>query len=553
MRPFACAGLIALVPAVLFGQSDDLPRFEIADVHLSPKTANAFVRTAAPRNGRYEIKNATMLDLIRIAWGFDADKILGGPNWLELDRFDVIAKLPSVAAADAAKTMLQSLLHDRFKLVVRTDTRPLPSWALAVGKQPRLKEADGSGSTGCKLQTGSGPPGEGGGRLITSGPDGTATMINLGPGAMIRYSCRNMTTTAFAEGLRSMMGVSLGTNPVLDETGLKGIWNFDVKWSLPFIGLANGGEQVSVADAIEKQLGLKLESRQIPKPVIVVESLNRTPGVNPPGVAEALPPIPAPAEFEVADVKLASPELQGTPRMMGCRMMPGGRRFVCDGMPMRLVIGRAFNTNNNDQIVGLPSWADTVRLDITAKAPAEAVTGAGLDMDAVAPMLRALLAERFKMTYHSEERPMPAWSLVAAKPKMKKADPDSRIFCKTGVAPPGAPPGSQTVTCQNATMALFAERLQNLAQGLNWPILDATGIEGGWDFTLTFSRLPVTIGPGRSGDAGLPGGLPVASDPGGGYTIFEAIEKQLGLKLESQKRPMPVIVIDHLEHKPTDN
>src|SRR5580693_8939492 len=162
MRPFACAGLIALVPAVLCGQSDNPPQFEIADVHLSAKTPNAFVRTAAPRNGRYEIRNATMLDLIRIAWGFDADKILGGPNWLELDRFDVIAKLPAVAGTDAAKTMLQSLLDDRFKLVVHKDTRPLPTWALTVGKQPRLKEADSSGSSGCKLQAGSGTPVDGG-------------------------------------------------------------------------------------------------------------------------------------------------------------------------------------------------------------------------------------------------------------------------------------------------------------------------------------------------------------------------------------------------------
>jgi uncharacterized protein (TIGR03435 family) len=555
MRAFAYAGLTALVAGGIFGQSDNAPKFEIADVHVSAKTANTVVRTAAPRNGRYEIKNATMLDLIRTAWGFDADKILEGPNWLELDRFDVIAKIPTGAATDAQKTMLQSLLEDRFKLVVRKETRPLTTWALVSGKQPHLKQADGSGSTGCKLQTGSGPPTEGAGRLFMSNPDGTTTTINLGPGAAIQYECRNMTMAAFAEGLRSMLGVqNLGTNPVLDETGLKGTWNFDVKWSLALIGLANGGEQISATDAVEKQLGLKLESRQIPKPVIVVESVNRTAGANPPGLSEALPAIPAPTEFEVADVKLAAPISPGAPPMMiGLRMMPGGR-FVSQNMPMRLLIGRAFNTNNNDQVVGLPSFVDSARFDITAKAPAEAVTGPGVDMDALAPMLRALLVDRFKMTYHSEERPMTAYSLVAAKPKLKKADAASRIFCKTGPAPAGAPPGSQMLTCQNATMAMFAERLQNLAPGLNWPVLDATGIEGGWDFALTFSRLPPNMnGPGRGGDAGLPDAAPLASDPGGGYTIFEAIDKQLGLKLESRKRPMPVIVIDHLEQKPTDN
>jgi uncharacterized protein (TIGR03435 family) len=319
---------------------------------------------------------------------------------------------------------------------------------------------------------------------------------------------------------------------------------------------AAGGDvtHISAADAVEKQLGLKLEQRQTPTPVIVVTSANRTPSANPPGVAEALPPIPAPTEFEVADVKLSSPDASpGLPPIL-MRMMPGGR-FVSNGMPMRFLINRAFNANTNDQIVGLPSWADTLKIDVTAKAPADSVTGVLVDQETLAPMLRSLLADRFKMTYHSEDRPMSAYSLVSAKPKMKKADPASRIFCRTGVAPPGSGPASLMLTCQNATMALFAERLRGLTQDLQWPILDATGIEGGWDFTLTFSQLPpgVLNRVGRGGDAAGPGGEPLASDPGGGYTVAEAIEKQLGLKLQSQKRPMPVFVIDHIEQKPTEN
>ena len=111
------------------------------------------------------------------------------------------------------------------------------------------------------------------------------------------------------------------------------------------------------------------------------------------------------------------------------------------------------------------------------------------------------------------------------------------------------------MTCQNVTMAQFADRLQNTAPGLNWPILDATGIEGGWDLTVTFSRNAAMTFAGRGGDGGqtAAAAAPAASDPTGALTIFEAIEKQLGLKLEMQKRPMPVIVIDHIEQKPTEN
>jgi uncharacterized protein (TIGR03435 family) len=146
---------------------------------------------------------------------------------------------------------------------------------------------------------------------------------------------------------------------------------------------------------------------------------------------------------------------------------------------------------------------------------------------------------------------------------MKKADPASRTFCKTGNAPPGAPAGSSSFTCQNVTMAQLADRLQGMTAELNWPVPDATGLEGGWDLTLTFSRgfnmtsfSPAggggTLSFRGSGPAGGDSGG-AAADPNGTQTIFEALEKQLGLKLEKQKRNEPVIVIDHIEAKPTEN
>ena len=178
-----------------------------------------------------------------------------------------------------------------------------------------------------------------------------------------------------------------------------------------------------------------------------------------------------------------------------------------------------------------------------------------MDNESLAPMMRALLVDRFKMTYHTEERPVSAYTLVSGKPKMKKADPASRTSCKNAPAPAGAPRGSQVLTCQNITMAQFADRLQNMTQELSWPVLDATGIEGRWDFSLMFARgFPMAMGGGRGGEAGrAEGAVPSASEPTGALTLFEAVEKQLGLKLEMRKRSMPIIVIDHIEQKPTDN
>ncbi len=515
------------------------------------------MRISPARNGRYEIKNATMLDLIRVAYGLNADRIVGGPNWLELDRFDVIAKVPDGADADTQKAMLKSLLEDRFKLVARKDMKPLQSWVLAAGKQPRLKEADGSGQTGCRLpDASSGAPPEGSIRLFRMEPDGKQTQITLGPGGIVQYSCRNMTMAAFAAELRTMLGAQVGPEPVIDDTGLKGAWNFDVRWSIGLVGLANQGEHIPLVEAIDKQLGLKLEQRPIPKQVVVVDNVSRTPTPNAANLAELLPTASMPNEFEVADVKLAAPLTPGQPPMFGMQMQPGGR-FTCRGCALRLLLMRAFNSNNNELLAGLPAGTESARVDVIAKVSSDAVVGPGIDPDVIAPLVRNLLVTRFKMTYHEEQRPVTAYSLISEKPKLKKADPDSRIFCRRGQAPPGSPPASQTLTCQNATMAFFAEQLLQAYPGLSWPVLNATNLEGSWDFSLTYSMLPQALlnGAGRGvppGDA-QSAALPSVSDPSGGYTIFEAVDKQLGLKLKPEKRNEKVIVVDHLDTTPTEN
>ncbi len=500
------------------------------------------------------MKNATLVDLISLAYGSDATKVLGGPSWLEMDRFDVIAKLPPKTEPETQNLMLRALLTDRFKLVVREDTKPLPAYALTAGKKPQLKEADGSGDSGCKPQSTSSAPGEGTLRIGLANGNGPPVQLTLANG-IIEYKCRNMTMAAFAEGLRGLLGANLGVSPVLDQTGLSGSWNFDLKYSLGLIGIAGPiGERITISEAVEKQLGLKLEERQVPTPVLVVESVNQKPSENPPGTAEALPPMAAPEAFEVASVKPSNPDSRNS----RFQMQPGGR-LNAEGVPLRFLIARAFNTNNNEQLTGVPSWADSARFDVIAKAPPDSMNQTGLDQEALAPMMMALLKERFKLTYHTEQRDLPAYALQAVKPKMKKADPSARAWCKNPSQIPGAPPapqGSQALICQNITMAQFADLLQGRAGNLNSPILDSTGIQGGWDFTLTVNpilslNLAAALRPPEAGQPGDSGAT--ASDPSGGYSIFEAIEKQLGLKLEKQKRSASIVVIDHIEQTPTED
>jgi uncharacterized protein (TIGR03435 family) len=565
-RAILGAILSACVISLAVYAADDPVKFEAADVHVSAKSTSQmdqYVRVSPVRAGRYEIRKGTMVDLIRTAYGYDSDKILGGPNWLEMDRFDIAAKVPEGSNPETLKQMLQALLQDRFKLVAHKDTKPLPTYALVAGKKPLLKQAEGSEQTGCRPSTSAPAGGEGGrgfGRIMTMGPDGKEATFTLGPGGALLYNCRNISMEAFAANLLSMFGSNLGTNPVRDETGLKGNWNFDLTYSLGMLPLMGGDDaaHISIFNAVEKQLGLKLEERQIPTPVIVVESVERTPSPNPPGIAEVLPPIVYPTEFEVASVKPVEPG----GRMGGRYMMQPGGRLTADGMPLHFLIQRAFNSFNNDAIVGIPAFADADRYDIVAKAPAVAgVTLTNMDMEIVAPMMLALLKDRFKLTYHTEDRPVSAYALVASKPKLKKADPNRRSSCKTNNAPPPAPPGSRVISCTNVTMDQFVERFQGMGPDFNWPVANQTGLEGAWDITLTFNQRALFNaamggrggGRGSAADASPEAGAPAASTPDDAVTVFEAVEKQLGLKLEKQKRPMPVIVIDHIEQKPTEN
>src|ERR1700678_2271961 len=125
----------ALFCAAAFSQSTapqssaSQPTFELADVHVSPVARNPFLRGPMTLHGLYEIRFATMLDLIRTAYGVEAERVLGGPNWLENDRLDVFATPPEGATHDTAKPMLRALLADRFQLVVHNDTKPVPAYA----------------------------------------------------------------------------------------------------------------------------------------------------------------------------------------------------------------------------------------------------------------------------------------------------------------------------------------------------------------------------------------------------------------------------------------
>ena len=507
-------------------QPGDHSAFEFADVHVSAPSTNPTMRGGALRGGRYEIRTATMVELISVAYDIETDKVLGGPNWLDWERFDVVASAPQSATQRDLRLMLQQLLADRFKLEIHKDTRLMPAFALSAGKgKPTMKAASGDGQPACQ-----------------SVPQKTA------PGATVQYlwiSCRNVTMAVFADVLRGAGGNTYLADPVVDQTGLKGGWDFELKWT-PRPRLAQAGaDGITLFDAIEKQLGLRLEARKALLPVLRIESVNERPTPNAPGVAAVIPPARL-AEFEVASIKPSAPDAVG----FSLRMENG--RMSLRNVTLKQLIQSAWDLSKNDEmIVGLPKSADADRFVVTAKV---AVFGSGnvptVDEDTLRLMLRGLLAERFGLKAHLEERPVEAYTLTALKKtNLQKADPQNRTHCKSGAGAGSNPMLNRGITCQNMSMAQFAAALESLAPNyVLTPVKDATGLEGYWDFSFNFSA--VNLLPGNRFDPNAASGT---SDPNGAVTLQEALEKQLGLTLGREKRPLPVLVVDHVEEKPTED
>ena len=540
-RAFAAVGIVALLSGpALAAQSTEAPRFDAADIHIRAHSNNPapFMSGGVLRAGRYDLRNATMLDLIATAYAVtDSDTILGGPNWLERDRFDIAAKAPNGTSPDTLKLMMQQLLAERFKLAIHKDMRPMSGFALTVGKggKPKMKEAIGEGG-GCQG--------------VPQAPQPNVVPLNI-------ITCKGMTLELFAQQIRGMAGVYI-TGPVTDLTGLKGYWDFDLKWTGRALLPRAGSDGITFFDAVDQQLGLKLDQQRVSAPVLVVDSVNQKPMDNPSGVAASIP-VPPPMEFDVAEIKLSPPDAPTT-----IRLLPGGR-IDAQGVTMKMLMQVAWDITTDDLLSGAPKWFDETKYALVAKT-STAVSGPAsnpnVDIDDLKAMLRALVTERFKLKAHYEDRPVTAYTLLVDKPRMAKADPAIRTGWKEGPAPDQKDQRNailaRMVTAKNMTMAQFAEDLQRMANGyIRVPVEDATHLDGAYDFTLTFTPIGLLNGGpggGRGGDAsGAPGVAGAALDPSGGLSLFDAVNKQLGLKLEMRKRSMPVLVIEQIEEKPTDN
>jgi uncharacterized protein (TIGR03435 family) len=265
---------------------------------------------------------------------------------------------------------------------------------------------------------------------------------------------------------------------------------------------------------VDKQLWLKLEHQTAPRPVLIVDSVNEKPTPNAPGLEKILPS-PPPPQFDVAVITPSKTDGR-------LRLRINGGQMDVQGATLKFLITFAwdFSPSNDEGMVGAPKWLDSDRFDILAKVVSDSSASAGpsprIDIEDLRQMLKALLADRFKLQTHMEERPGTANTLVAVKPKLSQADPLSRTRYKEGPGPDGKDPRIATpvlnrlVSCQNMNMAQIGDELQRIAAGYVYnPVLDGTGIQGRRNFTLSFSSVDLT----RVGGIGNGGPPPAQRSP----------------------------------------
>jgi uncharacterized protein (TIGR03435 family) len=543
LRAIIIAALITL-PAI--AQKSSGIAFDVADVHQSPSRLHPGI-DGQYRPDRVAIRDATLSDLIAIAYHVDPADILGGPASLDFDRVDINAKPPAGTkitddqSDQAVAAMIRSLLVERFALVAHEEKRPLPAFVLSAGKGNQMKPAaDTTGPNGCEYQ-----------QQAAGGQSSVTSLVN--------FSCRNTTMSDFASFLHEAGGPYF-KRPVVDQTGLKGGWDFDLHWSYM---KSNGGDGISLPDALSKQLGLKIESKAIPTSVVVVQSVNEKPTPNVANIAALLPPTP-PRQFDVAVIRVSNPMEKNF------NIDTNGHRVAVQFATLETLIYKSFDMPPN-MIQNKPTWLNDVHYDIVGTVASNgepAIPGheADLDNDDVKEMIRSLLADRFKLVTHMGTQSAAVFALTADSPKMKRASDSEHSSCVEGPGPDGkdlrmeSPLRNRLITCQNMTMAQFAIELHNLASGfVPAPVVDSTGLTGGYDFTVSFSKANLLRTSIAGPSTAVPsGGGTEAPDPASTglppISLFDALQKQLGLKLVKKDRvDQPVLVIDHVEEKPSDN
>jgi uncharacterized protein (TIGR03435 family) len=272
------SGGLMLVAASLFAQTFDV-------VSIRPSTSGARTSIRLEPGGRFLVTNWSATTLIGAAFGGNSPngllpdfQIVGGPNWMGSDRFDIIAQGDATLSPERLSSAVLAMLQDRFQLKAHRDMRELPVYALVIARGgPKLKSVEAPPSNAPGQSTPEPPPPPGPGGLMPESFRPRPGAVWGGPGAIIASA---VPIAQLIDRLTSRLN-----RPVIDKTGLTGY--FDIRLQYTPDGLqpspnpgaaaptASDSAAPSVFTALQEQLGLRLDSTRAPVEVVVVDSIQR--------------------------------------------------------------------------------------------------------------------------------------------------------------------------------------------------------------------------------------------------------------------------------------
>jgi uncharacterized protein (TIGR03435 family) len=328
------------------------------------------------------------------------------------------------------------------------------------------------------------------------------------------------------DGSWSALNYSIDQGPTPMKTSAVTLRGSDFKFSIPALNGSYEGQVSADGNSIVGSW-----TQKMPLPLVFVRATKETaweiPAPPPP-----LKPMAADADpsFEVTTLKPSLPDGSGK------YLRVAGRRYVTHNTSLADLIEVAYGVHLR-QIASAPDWVNDERFDLVG------VPDAAGEPDAAQwlLMMQKMLADRFKLTFHHEQREISVYMLSVAKngPKnLTRSDSNNPLPGGLEFIPG---PSGLLLPARNTTTAQLAQMMQQVV--LDRPVVDKTGITGRFDFQLTFT-------PDESEFSGHPPALP--SQTGSSPGLFEAFQQQLGLRLTAEKSMADVLVIDHVE-KPSAN
>jgi uncharacterized protein (TIGR03435 family) len=247
------AASAALIEAQGLGRAPARMEFEVASIKPSENPAMLF--TVLP-GGRLTARSVPLRFIIRTAYQLQSDQIVGGPEWVDRDRFDITAKSADAAAPTREVLwMLQTLLADRFALALHDDTRELPVYALTAADRNRT--APGLRPTIC--------------------PDPDVDLRQPRPCANIAMPRNALTLRGMPIAQLLPLLSPIVSRVVVDRTGLADRYDIDLRWSpeLAAGGAPPDSDAPNIFTAVQEQLGLKLDASRAPIDVLVIDHVER--------------------------------------------------------------------------------------------------------------------------------------------------------------------------------------------------------------------------------------------------------------------------------------